>query len=87
VGFCGGVNIIVTDRDQFDSVRTGLEIAAALRKLYPGSWEVDRYSRLLVNGQFLEMLKRGDTPDQLAVEAAKQSAEFEKRRAPYLLYK
>jgi len=84
---CGGVNIIVTDRDQFDSVRTGLEIAAALRKLYPGSWEVDRYSRLLVNGQFLEMLKRGDTPDQLAVEAAKQSAEFEKRRAPYLLYK
>jgi uncharacterized protein YbbC (DUF1343 family) len=84
---CGGINLIVTDRTQFDSVRTGLEIAAALRKLYPGFWEVDRYARLLVNGQFLEMVKRGDTPEQLAAAAAQQSADFEKRRAPFLLYK
>jgi uncharacterized protein YbbC (DUF1343 family)/CubicO group peptidase (beta-lactamase class C family) len=84
---CGGINIIITDRSQFDSVRTGIEIAAALRKLYSNNWEVDRYARLLVNGTFLEMVKRGDTPDQLSAEAARQSADFEKRRAPYLLYK
>jgi uncharacterized protein YbbC (DUF1343 family) len=84
---CGGVNIVVTDRSTFDPVRTGFEIAAALRKLYPTDWEVDKYGRLLVNGQFLEMVKRGDTPEQLAAAVAAQRAEFEKRRAPFLLYK
>ncbi|HUR99881.1 MAG TPA: exo-beta-N-acetylmuramidase NamZ domain-containing protein, partial [Pyrinomonadaceae bacterium] len=83
----GGVNMIVTNRNTFESVRTGLEIASALRKLYPGEWEVDRYGRLLVNGGILEMVKRGESPE--AVEAAwkKSLDDFEKRRAPYLLYK
>jgi uncharacterized protein YbbC (DUF1343 family) len=84
---CNGVNIIITNRDQFKSVRTGFEIAVALRKLYPNQWEVAKYGRLLVNGEFLEMVKRGDTPEQLEKAAAAQTAEFEIRRAPYLLYK
>ena len=83
----GGINVVVTYREAFESVRTGIEIAAALRKLYPGEWEVDRYARLLVNARILEMVKRGDTPD--AIEAGWSSGldEFKKRRAPYLLYK
>ena len=84
---CEGVNIIITDRGRFNSVRTGLEMAAALRKLYPNNWEVDKYARLLVNGEFLEMIKRGDSPEQLEKAAADQAAAFEKRRALYLLYK
>ena len=32
---CGGVNIIVTDRNALDAPEVGLEIAAALHKLYP----------------------------------------------------
>ncbi|HEX6125932.1 MAG TPA: exo-beta-N-acetylmuramidase NamZ domain-containing protein [Pyrinomonadaceae bacterium] len=82
-----GVNIIVTDRDSFESVRTGFEIATAFRKLYPNDWQVDRYGRLLVNGQFLEMVKRGDPPESIEREWRKHVDEFEKRRAPYLLYK
>jgi uncharacterized protein YbbC (DUF1343 family) len=84
---CNGINIIVTDRNSFDSVKTGVEIAAALRKIFPDNWEVDKYGRLLVSGKFLDMLKRGDTPDALYAAARTESAEFEKRRAPYLLYK
>jgi uncharacterized protein YbbC (DUF1343 family) len=84
---CNGINIIVTDRNSFDSVRTGIEIAAALRKIFPDNWEVDKYGRLLVNGKFLDMLKRGDSPDALYAVARADSSEFEKRRAPYLLYK
>jgi uncharacterized protein YbbC (DUF1343 family) len=75
------------NRDRFDSVATGTEIASALRKLYPNNWEVDKYGRLLVNAEFLEMLKRGDSPDQLKKAAAAQASDFEKRRASYLLYK
>jgi uncharacterized protein YbbC (DUF1343 family) len=83
----GGINIVVTDRRLFRSVPTGYEIAAALRKLYPSQWEVDKYGRLLVNTQFLDMVKRGDTAEQIERAAAQQASDFEKRRAPYLLYK
>ncbi len=82
-----GINIIVTDRAVFESVRTGIEIATALRKFYPNDWQVDRYGRLLVNGQFLDMVKRGDTPEAVTLAWRKSLEEFEKRRAPYLLYK
>jgi uncharacterized protein YbbC (DUF1343 family) len=84
---CGGVNIIITDRDKFNSVRTGFEIASALRRLYPNNWDVDKYGRLLVNGGLLEMMKRGDSPEQLEKVSVGQAAAFEKRRALYLLYK
>jgi len=82
-----GINIIVTDRNVFESVRTGLEIATALRKLYPNDWQVDRYGRLLVNGQILEMVKRGDDAETIEKAWSKSLEDFEKRRAPYLLYK
>jgi uncharacterized protein YbbC (DUF1343 family) len=81
------VNVVVTDRANFNSVRTGIEIAAALRKLYPGDWNVDRYLRLLVNGEVLEQLKRGDSPEMILAAWKKGTDEFEKRRAPFLLYK
>ncbi|MEJ7847071.1 MAG: hypothetical protein WKF92_03165 [Pyrinomonadaceae bacterium] len=55
------VNIIITERNAFKSVRTGFDIAAALRKMYPAEFNVDCASRLLVNAEFLEYLKRGGT--------------------------
>ena len=66
-----GVNIIITDRTTFQSVRTGVEIAAALRKLYPADWQIDKYARLLVNARFLVMIKSGETPEN--IEKAMQS--------------
>jgi len=83
----GGINIIITDRGSFHSVRTGVEIAAALRKFYPTQWEVDRYARLLVNAEILELVKRGETPETLERAFASKTEEFTRRRAPYLLYK
>jgi hypothetical protein len=68
-------------------VRTGLEIAVALRKLYPNDWEVDRYGRLLVNAQILEMVKSGAQAADIERAAQPKIDEFIKRRAPFLLYK
>ncbi|MGH9958211.1 MAG: exo-beta-N-acetylmuramidase NamZ domain-containing protein, partial [Pyrinomonadaceae bacterium] len=42
---CGGINIIITNRTTFRPVDTGIEIAAALRRLYPEQWKVDSYLR------------------------------------------
>jgi uncharacterized protein YbbC (DUF1343 family) len=82
----GGVNIIITDRKAFQSVRTGIEIAVALRRLYPSDWQVDRYSRLLVNAEILERVKRGDAPEEIEKAWQAQLDEFKKRRASFLLY-
>ncbi len=83
----GGINIIVTDRKTFASVRTGIEIAAALRKLYPLEWEVDKYARLLVNAEILEMVKRGETPEKIENAADIKKEDFMRRRAAFLIYK
>jgi uncharacterized protein YbbC (DUF1343 family) len=83
----GGINIVVTDRRTFRSVRTGIEIAVALRKLYPNEWQVDKYSRLTVNQNIVDRIKQGDTPEQIERLLAAAENEFIRRRTPFLLYK
>lgn len=83
---CSGINIIITDREKFRSVRAGIEIAVALRRLYPNDWKVDSYLRLLVNAATLEHVKRGDLPENIERSWAVGLAEFERARATVLLY-
>src|SRR6266511_559068 len=83
---CGGVNIIITDREKFRPVVNGLEIAAALRKLYPAQWKVDDYMRLLVNADTLERLKRGQSPSDIERSWSEQLDSFQKKRRKVLLY-
>jgi uncharacterized protein YbbC (DUF1343 family)/CubicO group peptidase (beta-lactamase class C family) len=84
---CGGVNVVVTDRSRFQSVLTGVEIAVALHQLFPAEWKVDNYSRLLVNSDALERLKRGDSVEDVARSWATSLETFRRTRAKYLLYK
>jgi len=84
---CGGINIIITDRDQFKSVKTGMEIALALRKLFPDDWKMERYNGLLVNTEILEMVRRGETYQNIENAWLKKLDEFKSRRAQFLLYK
>ncbi len=83
----GGVNILITDRNALNSTRMGIEIAAALRKLYPNDWQVDRYGRLLVNAAILDAVKRGETPENIEKAVNPATTQFAARRASYLLYK
>lgn len=82
----GGINIVITDREAFRPVFAGFEIATALRKLYPNDWQVDKYLRLLVNGEFLNKVKNGNDGQTIRDDWKKQVVDFEKRRASYLLY-
>ena len=58
---CGGVNVVITDRSQFEPLRTGLEIARRLHALYGDQWKVSAYDRLLGNAATLEALIAGKT--------------------------
>jgi uncharacterized protein YbbC (DUF1343 family)/CubicO group peptidase (beta-lactamase class C family) len=84
---CGGVNIIVTDRARFRPVQAGLEVAVALRRLYPVEWKVDDYARLLVNSETLAAVKRADEPEGIARLWADELSEFRRARARALLYR
>ena len=83
---CGGINVVITDRARFRSVLNGLEIAAALWKLYPAQWKLDNYIRLLVNADTLERLKRGEPAGEVVRSWSTNLEEFRKARARALLY-
>ena len=84
---CAGVNLIIVDRARFNSVRAGLEIAAALREMYPNDWKIDDYQKLLVNAETFAQIKRGDQPAQIEKSWNAQIEAYKKRRAQFLLYK
>jgi uncharacterized protein YbbC (DUF1343 family)/CubicO group peptidase (beta-lactamase class C family) len=83
---CGGVNIIVTDRGAFRPLLAGIEMALALRKLYPDDWKVDSYLRLLVNADTLARVKRGDSAREIVASWNVGLQEFRKAREAILLY-
>ncbi|HMC11616.1 MAG TPA: DUF1343 domain-containing protein, partial [Pirellulaceae bacterium] len=83
---CGGINIVITDRSRLEPLRTGLEIAAQLRRLYPDKWEAKSYDRLLGNQKTLQALLDGQSSDQIAAVAREGVSDFLRRRQKYLLY-
>jgi uncharacterized protein YbbC (DUF1343 family) len=83
---CSGVNIIITDRSDFQPVLTGLEIATALRRLYPNEWKVDSYLRLLANSDTLQRIKDGQDSREIVASWARQLRQFRLARSAVLLY-
>jgi uncharacterized protein YbbC (DUF1343 family) len=83
---CGGVNIILTDRNFADMVELGLELASALKKLYPNEYKTDRLIQLLGNQAALDELNAGVDPRRIAQDAQEQIDQFVQVRKKYLLY-
>lgn len=83
---CGGINLLVTDRDVFEPLRTGLEIAACLRRLYADFWEISGYGRLLANDDVLGQLKSGTSAREIEKSCKPHLDEFRARRGRFLLY-
>ncbi|HZS10186.1 MAG TPA: exo-beta-N-acetylmuramidase NamZ domain-containing protein [Blastocatellia bacterium] len=83
---CGGVNIIVTNRAQFEPVITGLEIAAQLLKLYPKDFATDKFNRLLVNQKVYDAFKLGAEAKAMKQVWEGELDGFKAIRRRYLLY-
>ena len=47
------MRFVITNRDAFDSARLGLEIAAALQKLYPGKIDFDANKKLIGSAEVI----------------------------------
>jgi uncharacterized protein YbbC (DUF1343 family) len=83
---CGAIHLIITDRSQFQSLRTGLHVARALHSLYPQQWKMDRYDRLLSSAVVMEAIRTGSDDQQLCRLIDQGREAFLPRRAKYLLY-
>jgi uncharacterized protein YbbC (DUF1343 family) len=83
---CGGVNIAITDRRAFRPLRTGLQIAVTLRRLYRDTWDAAGYGRLLGSKKVLEAVQAGKPVAEIEALYAQDLAEFKTRRKPFLLY-
>jgi uncharacterized protein YbbC (DUF1343 family) len=83
---CEGASIEVTNRASFVSMRMGIEIAAALAKLYPGNFDVTKMIALVGNAETIRRLKAGGTPAAIVAGWTAELEAFRKMRAKYLLY-
>ncbi len=83
---CSGISIHISDREQFNSIRTGLEIALQLRHLYPQIWEIDAYDRLLGSEATLEAIRQRLPFSKIEVIYSDGLLEFAFRRSQYLIY-
>lgn len=81
-----GVRFVIVNREQFSSVRLGLEVAYALGKLYPGKVDLESCRRLIGNRKVIESMKSGEDPRAIEQRIEDELRTFEERRRPYLLY-
>ena len=84
---CEGVNIILVDRNAFDGPELGIELASALRKLYPDAFHMERMIELLANQAVYDAIARGQDPRRIAEEWREPLEKFEQLRQKYLIYK
>jgi uncharacterized protein YbbC (DUF1343 family) len=84
---CGGVAIRVTDRFTARSMRTGLEIAAILQKLYPKQFDPEKLLLLVGNSGTIQQLQSGAPPEKIVASWSDSLSAFEQVRRKYFLYK
>jgi uncharacterized protein YbbC (DUF1343 family) len=83
---CGGVNIILTDRNALDAPELGIEIASALQKVYPAQFRIAGLDTLMVNKLSQDALAAAQDPRRIAELWRDPIIHFEAIRAKYLIY-
>ncbi len=84
---CGGVSILVTDRERLAAVDLGIALALTLQRLHPKDYALDKIGHLLLHRPTLDGVKTGKPLTEIVQSWSADVTEFKKRRAPFLLYK
>ncbi|PYU09271.1 MAG: hypothetical protein DMG29_20065 [Acidobacteria bacterium] len=83
---CQGIALIITDRASLHSMLMGLEIAAALAKLYPDKFDLQGTIALVGSAATIARLEKGDEPSVIVADWTEEIEAFKRIRAKYLLY-
>ncbi len=85
---CGGVFVIVYDREQLDSVTAGLHMFQAMYETHPEEYTpTDGFRVSFGSGEAWEMLtEQGMAPEEIVESLQPDIDDFLEMREPYLLY-
>jgi len=84
---CGGVYIMITDREALRPVRVGVEMAAAIHGLYGDKLQLDPNVKLFGTGKVLTAIKKGEDPARIAASWAADEGRWRLLRNKYLVYR
>lgn len=83
---CGGVQILLTDRDRLNAVQTGLTLALTLLHLHPDAWQPEKLETLLTNETAYQAVAAGRAYEEIAAGWADDLKAFDARAEPHRLY-
>ncbi|HUK48777.1 MAG TPA: serine hydrolase [Terriglobales bacterium] len=84
---CHGVNLVLTGREFLDAPELGMELAAALLKLYPEQFHIEKIIDILANRNVYDALVHGEDPHKIDLDWQDDLHKFEQVREKYLIYK
>ncbi len=84
---CEGVRFVVTDRERFEAVRFGMELAVMLETLYPGKIPFDKNGKLVGSQKVIDAFKTKTDPRAIVQSLDDDLAAFRAVRDRYLLYR
>ena len=84
---CGGVRLLVTDREAIRPVTVGLSLARVLRERYRDQYKPEGIQNLLVNRSTMWAFLRGEPLPRVIAWAEMARTSFLNRRASYLIYR
>ncbi|UAL54659.1 MULTISPECIES: exo-beta-N-acetylmuramidase NamZ family protein [Metabacillus] len=85
-----GVEIYVTDREEFDAIPTGLHIIKTIHDMYPNDFQFlsnNFFDKLIGNDWVRPMILEGASVAEIMNEYQVEQDEFKKVRKEYLIYK
>jgi uncharacterized protein YbbC (DUF1343 family) len=83
---CGGVYILLNNRERCPAVELGLAAALTLRERYSDRFDLKAFNRLLLEPETVEDIRTGQSSAQITEKWAKSREAFLKRRSQFQLY-
>ncbi|HEU5471912.1 MAG TPA: DUF1343 domain-containing protein [Actinophytocola sp.] len=87
---CGGVQLHITDPDDFEAIRTAITMIVTARQLYPANfaWRPDNFiDKLSGSDRLRRMVDAGAGVDEVIGAWQEELAAFRRQREPYLIYR
>ncbi len=84
---CQGVRLRLVDRNAIDTPALGIELLAALHRLYPGEFQLDPTLGMIGAPEVLKSIKNGVDPQDIRRQWQPRLDAFNRLRSKYLLYR
>lgn len=83
---CGGLSLMVSNVEKFDSVLFGVTLISILYRLYPNEFDISKVMELLGNSDAMRQLIAGTSPAKVLQAGNQKMTDFLSKRQKVLIY-